>query len=499
MKGRDGLIAGRRRGASLSRHRRPLAARRGRPTRPRPRPTRRAGARRARRGRRRPIARQLHARAVAQPVAAFGDDALAGLEALGDCDHLVGRDAALDRPDRHRAVVVDDVDEVAARAAPQRRDRHDDRAVDRAQQQARVDELVREQRRRGVGEARLGLDGAGLHVDLVVERHEDAVVELLRARAVERGDGELGAGGDARLHLGNAVLRHRERDVDRRQLGDHGDAVGIAGADVVAGVDGAQADAAGDRRDDAAVAEVQARRVLVGAVDDQRALELLDQRRLGVDVLARDRVLAEQRLVALQLDPRAVELRLVALARADRLLQRDLERARIDRDEQLALLDDLPFAEQHLGDHARDLRPHGHRDDRRDRAERVEDDRQVGARRGRDADRARRRAATAAATAARAAGTGTACARAARRRHRDPRPKRPKPPRTRCRRRAGASGGRCVRYQASAARPISAASAIAAPSPRRPADSGGRGGGGGRASVGRRVHAGHSAVEGREG
>jgi hypothetical protein len=57
---------------------------------------------------------------------------------------------------------------------------------------------------------------------------------------------------------------------------------------------------------------------------------------------ARDRVLAEQGLVALQLDAAVLELRLVAHARADRLLQRDLERPRVDRREQLALLHHLP-------------------------------------------------------------------------------------------------------------------------------------------------------------
>ena len=58
-----------------------------------------------------------------------------------------------------------------------------------------------------------------------------AVVELRRARAVERRHRQRRARGDARLDLGHAVLRHRELDVDRRQLGDHGDAVGVAGAD----------------------------------------------------------------------------------------------------------------------------------------------------------------------------------------------------------------------------------------------------------------------------
>jgi hypothetical protein len=57
---------------------------------------------------------------------------------------------------------------------------------------------------------------------------------------------------------------------------------------------------------------------LGGAVDGDRAFELLDQRGLGVDVLPGDGVLPQQRAVALQRDARGFELRLVALARAAR-------------------------------------------------------------------------------------------------------------------------------------------------------------------------------------
>ena len=214
---------------------------------------------------------------------------------------------------------------------------------------------------------------------------------FLRAGAVPGGDGEPLAAADARLDLGHAVLRHRELDVDRVELGDDRDAGGVAGADVVADVDRAQADPSRHRRDDPGVAEIEARGVLVGAVDDERRLELLDRGRLGVDVLAGDRVLAEQGLVALQLHPAVLELGLVAHARADRLLQGDLERPRIDGREQLALLHHLPFGEGDRGQHARDLGPHRHRDRGDDGAERVEHHRQVGAGRGGDADGARRR------------------------------------------------------------------------------------------------------------
>ncbi len=359
--------------------------------------------------RRRPLARELHTGAFTQPVAAFGDDPLAGLEATGDRDHVAGRDSALHRPDRDGAIVLEHVDEVAVRPGAHRRHRNHDRAVDRAQQQADVDELVREQAVSRIGEARLGLDGAGLDVDLVVQRGEGAVLELAGAGAVPGGDGERRAAADARLDLRHAVLRHRELDVDRVELGDDGDARRVAGADVVADVDRAQADPAVHRRDDPGVGEVEAGAAFVGPVDDQGGLELLDRRGLGVDVLAGDRILAQQGLVALQLHPAVLEHGLVAHARSDRLLQRGLERPRIDGREQLPFLHHLAFGEGDRGDQPRDLRPHRHRDRGDDGAESVEHDRQVGPGRGRHADGAR--SGPTAAAAARPAGAWPAGSR----------------------------------------------------------------------------------------
>ena len=177
---------------------------------------------------------------------------------------------------------------------------------------------------------------------------------------------------------------------------------------------------------------------------DQRRLELLDRGRLGVDVLAGDRVLAEQRLVALQLHPAVLELGLVAHARADRLLQGDLERPRIDGREQLSLLHHLPFGEGNRGQHARDLRPHRHRDrgHRRCRARRAPPA-------GRRGSRWRRRRCS----APRRDRRGHRGRRAAHRRA-------PDAPEPAARAANGTAGrrpaGRFVRYQASAARPTSA-------------------------------------------
>ena len=78
------------------------------------------------------------------------------------------------------------------------------------------------------------------------------------------------------------------------------------GADHVADVHRAQADAAGDRRHDAGVAQVQRAPCLrLALVGHHGAFQLLDQRGLGVDFLARDRVLRQQGAEALQRHARA--------------------------------------------------------------------------------------------------------------------------------------------------------------------------------------------------
>src|SRR5471032_2366817 len=338
-------------------------------------------------------------------VGAFGDDLFADLQAGADLDLVDGGLAARDGAQRDRLVGLEHVDEIAVGAVAQRRHRHHHRILDGAQLQAHVDELAGEQRELGVGEARLGLDGAGLRVDLVVERGEMAGVERIDAGAVQRHGRQHVAGDGALLHFRHIVLRDGEFDVDRRQLGDGGQAVGVTGADQVTDIDGAQADAAADRRDDLGVAQVQARRTFGRDVGLDGAVELLDQRGLRVDVLQRDRVLLEQGLIARQRQLGDVELRLVALALAGGLQQRHLELARVDLGQHLAGLDHLALGEQNLLQNARHLRAHRRGGRRRDRAEGVQHHRHIGFFRRRHAHRARH-------IAARTSGRTTLAARA---------------------------------------------------------------------------------------
>src|SRR3546814_6662394 len=77
-----------------------------------------------------------------------------------------------------------------------------------------------------------------------------------------------------------------------------------------------------------------------------RSFELLDGRRLRIDVLPGDRILRDQRLIALKLQPGVGQLRFIALERALRLLQRIAERTRVNLREQLTLFDELAFLER---------------------------------------------------------------------------------------------------------------------------------------------------------
>ena len=56
---------------------------------------------------------------------------------------------------------------------------------------------------------------------------------------------------------GKLSLGEGEDHADRIDLGDDDDAVGVAGLEIIARVDLAQADAPGDRRGDPPIAEVQ--------------------------------------------------------------------------------------------------------------------------------------------------------------------------------------------------------------------------------------------------
>ena len=82
--------------------------------------------------------------------------------------------------------------------------------------------------------------------------------------------------------------------------------------------------------------ELQLRVVDRALVGLHRALVLAHQRLLRVDLLLRDRILREQRAIALEVDLRVVEQRLVLGELAAGLRELHLERTRIDLGEEIA-------------------------------------------------------------------------------------------------------------------------------------------------------------------
>ena len=93
-------------------------------------------------------------------------------------------------------------------------------------------------------------------------------------------------------------FRQREDHVDRVDLADHHQAVGVGRVHDIAGVDQAGADAAGDRRGDGGEGELHAGVVDLGLVVLDRGGELVDRGALGVQRLLGGGVFLDQALVA---------------------------------------------------------------------------------------------------------------------------------------------------------------------------------------------------------
>ncbi len=113
------------------------------------------------------------------------------------------------------------------------------------------------------------------------------------------------------------------------------------------------------------------------AVRFHRPLILPHQRILRVHLLAGDRVLGEQSLIAGKVDAGIVEQGDVAIQLSLGLVEQDLERARVDLGQQVSGLYHLAFAEIHLEQGTVDLGVYRNEVARRDRAERIQPDADV--------------------------------------------------------------------------------------------------------------------------
>ncbi len=125
------------------------------------------------------------------------------------------------------------------------------------------------------------------------------------------------------------------------------------------GIHQPQSHQAGDRRRDVAIDQIQLGVVDLRLVGFDGALILSHQRRLGVQLLLRNRVLLDQRLVSIQIEVRVLEQRLIVDELTFRLLQLHFIRPRIDLLQQIALMNDLPLFEQHLHQLPGDAGIHG--------------------------------------------------------------------------------------------------------------------------------------------
>ena len=281
-------------------------------------------------------AHDLHGHALLQRIHALEHDAFARREPFGDGDALALRHAERDLADRRLAVGLDDVDEGPERRALDRGRRHDGRGTQRRQLQVDVDELVREQLVVGVLEDRPEADRAGRRVDLVVHRAQRARRQQGRLGAVPGLDGRRVVAAHRVEHRGQVGLGHGEQHRDRLHLRDDDDAVDVAAAYEVADVHLAQPEPAGNGRDDLRERQLQLRVVHLGVVGLDCALDLLDQRLLGRELLPGNELALEQRLEVLQVGARVVQPGLVLRLLPLGLRQRDLVGTRVDLGQDLA-------------------------------------------------------------------------------------------------------------------------------------------------------------------
>jgi hypothetical protein len=98
-------------------------------------------------------------RTLLQLVDAVGHDHVADRKAFADRDHVALRSAHGHRAHFDRVIRLDYVDERALLTALQAGRRDQNRVGDCADEQPRVDELIREQRVVLIGESRLEFDG----------------------------------------------------------------------------------------------------------------------------------------------------------------------------------------------------------------------------------------------------------------------------------------------------------------------------------------------------
>jgi hypothetical protein len=320
---------------------------------------------------RRPLAARggLHARALLHLVGAVDDEGVARGDALAHRGDPGLGGAERDLPHLHRLVRLHHVDEGPLGAALDRLVGHQHRALQGVDEHSRVHELVRVEHAVGVVEGGLDLDGAGALIDLVVDRHQRAAGDAGAPVAVEGLHRDRARRALAREDRLEVVLGNGEQHRDRLHLGQHHEAARVVGVHHVPRVDEPQPGPAGDRREDAAVGELEADGVDVALVGLDGRRDLRHAGRLGVELLLGDEAALDQGPVALEVEARVAERGLVLRELALDLHELGLEGPRIDLGQHVAGLDDLAFLEGGPHELAVDPAADRHRVQRGDRAE----------------------------------------------------------------------------------------------------------------------------------
>ena len=118
---------------------------------------------------------------------------------------------------------------------------------------------------------------------------------------------------------------------------------------------------AGKGRADSRIAELRLRVVDCGLVALQLSVELVDFCLLCVDLLSRGVILLGQCAVALKVELRIPQIRLVLRFFGLRLFKRRLVRSRVDLHQQIALIHHLALTKSDLDHLTIDPAPYGHR------------------------------------------------------------------------------------------------------------------------------------------
>ena len=156
------------------------------------------------------------------------------------------------------------------------------------------------------------------------------------------------------------LLRQREHDGDGVELGDDHESPGVRGVDDVPLVHLAHPHPPGDGRGDVRVVELRPGIFDGGLIGLHGGHHLIRQEPLGVVTLLIEDPLVDQVLVTLEDESRVGELGVVLRLFRDGLVQRGLERARVDLREQLPFLHVLALGERHLVELSVDAGLHRH-------------------------------------------------------------------------------------------------------------------------------------------